>query len=73
MRFRNDVDKHLDISTTSMDFESSSLGGESQLQAHLQVQQVSNDTEHGGKRRREGGKSGIGRLERMKRGNGTKV
>jgi hypothetical protein len=45
VRFRNDVDKHLDISTTSMDFESSSLGGESQLQAHMQVQQVSNDTD----------------------------
>ena len=28
--------------------------------------------EHGGKRTREGGKSGIGRLERMKRGNGIK-
>ena len=29
-------------------------------------------TEHGGKRTREGVKSGIGRLERMKRGNGIK-
>jgi hypothetical protein len=28
--------------------------------------------EHGGKRTREGDKSGIGRLERMKRGNGIK-
>ena len=30
------------------------------------------ETEHGGKRTREGDKSGIGRLERMKRGNGIK-
>jgi hypothetical protein len=29
-------------------------------------------TEHGEKRTREGTKSGIGRLERMKHGNGTK-
>jgi hypothetical protein len=29
-------------------------------------------TEHGGKRTREGAKSGIGRLERMKRGHGIK-
>jgi hypothetical protein len=28
--------------------------------------------EHGGKRTREGAKSGIGRLERMKRGHGIK-
>jgi hypothetical protein len=28
--------------------------------------------EHGGKRTRKGAKSGIGRLERMKRGNGRK-
>ena len=29
-------------------------------------------TEHGGKRTKEGAKSGIGRLERTKRGNGIK-
>jgi hypothetical protein len=31
-----------------------------------------NQAEHGGKRTREGVKSGIGRLERMKHGNGIK-
>ncbi len=31
-----------------------------------------NQAEHGGNRTREGVKSGIGRLERMKRGNGIK-
>ncbi len=33
------------ISTTSMDFDPSSLEGEAQLQAYMQVQQESNDTD----------------------------
>ena len=35
----------LALRTTSMDFDPSSLEGEAQLQAYMQVQQVSNDTD----------------------------
>ncbi len=42
-RHRSNVDELLGISTTSMDFEPSSL--EAQLKAYMQVQQVSNDTD----------------------------
>ena len=41
----SDLDELLDISITSMDFDPSSLEGEVQLQAYMQVQQVSNDTD----------------------------
>jgi hypothetical protein len=42
-RHRINLDELLGISTTSMDFEPSSL--EAQLKAYMQVQQVSNDTD----------------------------
>ena len=45
VRHRSDLDELLVISTTSMDFDPSSLEGESQLQVYIQVQQVSNDTD----------------------------
>jgi hypothetical protein len=40
-----DLDELLGISTTSMDFDPSSLEGEAQLQAYVQIKQVSNDTD----------------------------
>ena len=40
-----DLDELLGIGTASMDFDPSSLEGEAQLQAYIQVQQVSNDTD----------------------------
>jgi hypothetical protein len=45
VRHRSDLDELLGISTTSMDFDPSSLEGEAQPQAYIQVQQVSNDTD----------------------------
>ena len=39
------LDELLGISTISMDFDPSSLEGEAHLQAYMQVQQVSNDTD----------------------------
>ena len=41
----SDLDELLGISTTSMDFDVSSVEGESQVQAYMQVQQVPNDTD----------------------------
>ena len=42
---RSDLDELLGISTASMDFDVSSVEGEAQLQAYMQVQQVPNDTD----------------------------
>ena len=42
---RSDLDELLGMSTTSMDFDVSSVEGEAHLQAYIQVQQVSNDTD----------------------------
>ncbi len=44
-RHRSDLDELLGISTISMDFDPSSLEGETQLQTYTQVQQVFNDTD----------------------------
>ena len=44
-RYRSDLDELLGISTTSMDFDVSSVEGEAQIQVSMQVQQVSNDTD----------------------------
>ena len=41
----SDLDDLLGVSTASMDFDPSSLEGEAQLQAYMQVKQVSNDTD----------------------------
>ena len=41
----SDLDELLGISTTSMDFDVSSVEGEAQFQAYMQVQQVPNDTD----------------------------
>ena len=38
------MDELLGMSTVSMDFDVSSVEGEAQLQAYMQVQQVPNDT-----------------------------
>ncbi len=45
VKHRSDLDELLGISTTSMDFDVSSLEGEPQLQAYMQVQQVPKDTD----------------------------
>ena len=45
VKHRSDLDKLLGMSTTSMDFDVSSVEGEAQLQAYMQVQQVPNDTD----------------------------
>jgi hypothetical protein len=42
---RSDLDELLGMSTTYMDFDVASVEGETQLQAHIQVQQVPNDTD----------------------------
>ena len=42
---RSDLDELLGMSTASMDFDVSSVEGEGQLQAYMQVQQVPNDTD----------------------------
>ena len=41
----SDLDELLGMSTTSMDFDVASVEGDGQLQAYMQVQQVSNDTD----------------------------
>ena len=45
VKSRSDLDELLGMSTTSMDFDVSSVEGEGQLQAYMQVQQVPNDTD----------------------------
>jgi hypothetical protein len=42
---RSDLDELLGMSTTSMDFDVSSVEGEAKLQVYMKVQQVSNDTD----------------------------
>ena len=46
VKHRRDFDELLgSMGTTSMDFDVASVEGEAQLQAYMQVQQVSNDTD----------------------------
>ena len=45
VKSRSDLDELLGMSTTSMDFDVVSVEGKGQLQAYMQVQQVSNDTD----------------------------
>ena len=45
VKHRSDLDELLGMSTASMDFNVSSVEGESHLQAYMQVQQVPNDTD----------------------------
>jgi hypothetical protein len=45
VKHRSDLDELFGMSTTSMDFDVGSVEGEAQLQAYIQVQQVSNDTD----------------------------
>ena len=45
VKHRSDLDELLGMSTTSMDFDVSSVEGETQLQTYMQVQQVPNDTD----------------------------
>jgi hypothetical protein len=45
VKHRSDLDELLGNSTVSMDFDVASVEGEAQLQVHMQVQQVSNDTD----------------------------
>ena len=45
VKYRSDLDELLGMSTVSMDFDVSSVEGETQLQVYIQVQQVSNDTD----------------------------
>jgi hypothetical protein len=45
VKHHSDLDELLGISTASMDFDVSSVEGEAQLQAYMQVQQVPNDTD----------------------------
>ncbi len=45
VKCRSDLDELLCMSTVSMDFDVASVEGEVQLQAYLQVQQVTNDTD----------------------------
>ena len=45
VKYRSDLDELLGMSTESMDFDVSSVEGEAQLQAYMQVQQVPNDTD----------------------------
>jgi hypothetical protein len=42
---RSDFDELLGMSTSSMDFNVVSVEGETQLQAYMQLKQVSNDTD----------------------------
>jgi hypothetical protein len=44
VKSRSDLDEILGISTASMYFDVSSVEGAAHLQAYMQVQQVSNDT-----------------------------
>jgi len=45
VKHRSDLDELLGMSTVSMDFDVSSVEGETQFQAYMQVQQVTNDTD----------------------------
>ena len=45
VKHRSDLDELWGMSTTSMDFDVSSVEGEAQLQTYMQVQQVPNDTD----------------------------
>jgi hypothetical protein len=45
VKHRNVLDELLGMSTSSMDFDVSSVEGESQFQTYMQVQQVTNDTD----------------------------
>jgi hypothetical protein len=45
VKHRSDLDELLGMSTTSMDFDVVSVEGEDQLQAYMQLQQVTNDTD----------------------------
>ena len=45
VRHHSDLDELLGISTGSIDFNVSSVNGEDQFQAYMQVQQVPNDTD----------------------------
>jgi hypothetical protein len=45
VKHRSDLDELLGMSTTSMDFDVVSVEEKAQLQAYIQVQQVSNDTD----------------------------
>ena len=45
VKHRIDLDELLGLSTSSMDFDVSSVEGEVQLQTYMQVQQVPNDTD----------------------------
>jgi hypothetical protein len=45
VKHRNDLDELVGISTSSTDFDVSSVEGETQFQAYMQVQQVTNDTD----------------------------
>jgi hypothetical protein len=45
VKHRSDLDELLGMSTTSMDFDVASVEGEAQVQAYMEVQQVSNDTD----------------------------
>jgi hypothetical protein len=45
VKHRSDLDELLGMSTSSMDFDVTSVEGEVQLQAYMRVQQVTNDTD----------------------------
>ncbi len=45
VKHRSDLDELLCMSTSTMDFDVSSVEVEAQLQTYMQVQQVSNDTD----------------------------
>jgi hypothetical protein len=45
VKHRSDLDELLDMSTSSMDFDVTSVEWEAHLQAYMQVQQVPNDTD----------------------------
>ncbi len=45
VKHRSDLDELLGMSTVSMDFDVASVEGETQIQAYMQVQQVTNDTD----------------------------
>jgi hypothetical protein len=45
-QYLSNLDDLLGVSTTSIDFDPSSLEGKIQLQAYIKVRQVSNDTNH---------------------------
>ena len=45
VKHRSDSDELLGMSTSSMDFDVTSVEGEAQLQAYMKVQQVPNDTD----------------------------